>query len=140
MDASYLRTTLSFTMWVVSQHHLLFFRVFHILVRGVPYLSIKFSFTRLLTSQYKPLLYEASHVSVWMSCFMSQYEPSFKGVPCLSVTFSSVRCLVFYISHFSTKLTFMRSLPGSWKRYRKRGKISDEQAKIIHSMNKSLTA
>jgi hypothetical protein len=34
----------------------------------------------------------------------------------------------------------MRSLPGSWKRYRKRGEISEEQAKIIHCMNKSLTA
>jgi len=34
----------------------------------------------------------------------------------------------------------MRYLSASWKRHRRREEIPDEQAKLIHCMNKSLTA
>ena len=76
------------------------FEVFHVSVQtfplcGVPYLSIKVSFTKRLTAQFKPLLYEMSHISVCMSCFISQYQPSFRGFSYLSVTLSSIRCLAF---------------------------------------------
>jgi hypothetical protein len=76
------------------------FEVLHISVQtfplcGVPYLNIKISFTRRLTAQFKTLLYEVFQISVFMSCFISPYEPSFRGLPYISVTLSSIRCIVY---------------------------------------------